>query len=503
MRYRFFRAGFSGDSNARQWPGDLKLALAAILAALIFCWHYPAGIGGVDAILYALVIILVVDAGYRRLTEVAEQKKSQAALKASEIRFRTIFETLPVAIWEHDFTEVKRELDRLKAGGVHDLRKYIFCNPGFAARMRDLVRITDANRTALQLMEIPAKEHFFKSLAQLLPEADKNFADCLIAIDEGHSRFETEATIRSRTGRMINVLVGLNFPPRGEGLDRIQGCIVDITKRINIQGALDEAQAELERKSRAALLGEISGSIAHEVNQPLAAVKTSAQAAMRWLSLSPPNLNEVDAALKDVVAASDLAEQVVKRVRMLLSTARTELAPVRIESVIREVVRLKRRELVYHGVQTTLDFNKESPIILADRVLLQQVLLNLIANAVQALQEMPIESRALSITSEAAEGRLLMRLTDTGPGIAAGIEHNLFKAFVTTKADGMGLGLATCRSIVTAHGGTISMENNFRGSGATVTISLPIHMDEPIRDEPAGFAGNSAVVAWLEGCHSM
>lgn len=242
--------------------------------------------------------------------------------------------------------------------------------------------------------------------------------------------------------------------------------------------ALDRAQVELEQRSRAAILGEISGSIAHEINQPLSAIKTSAQAGRRWLARQPPDLDEVDAALGEVVSASELADQVVRRVRMLLGHARMEREPICVEGVIRDVVQLYRRTLIDQGVQLTLNLGGEGSIILADRILLQQVLLNIITNSIQALEATPAESRGLSVTSEIAHHEIMIRITDTGPGIAEGMEHRLFKAFATTKADGMGLGLAMCRSIVTAHDGSISITNDKSGKGAQVTISFPLHQGE-------------------------
>lgn len=406
-------------------------------------------------------------------TDISERKFADRALQASEHRYRTIFETLAVAIWEHDFRDVKNQLDALHKAGVEDIRQYLAEHPEFVLNTRRMVRITDVNQTALKLLGVPSKEEFFTHLDGFLPETDKSFAQCLIALDEGHSTFQSETTIRGRHGKLIQVIVVLSFPPNGADLDRIQGSIIDITERLAIQETLEQTRRELEQASRAAIIGEISASIAHEVNQPLSAMMTCVQAAQRWLTRNPPDLNETHAALSDAVIAAQHADGVVKRVRMLLSKSNTDTAELLIDEVVAGAVHLKRRELATQDIDLLLDLRAAKTLVDGDRILLQQALINIITNAMQAMESMPPSGRRLSIVTEASYSDVWIRITDSGPGLAPEMDGRTFRAFSTTKQNGMGLGLAMCRSIVTAHRGCISIDNQDATGGAIVQISLP------------------------------
>ncbi|CDM62546.1 two component sensor kinase (plasmid) [Rhizobium favelukesii] len=430
----------------------------------------------------------------RRGIDIARRRASEAALKASEHRYRTIFETLAVAIWEHDFREVKEELEGLRDRGVQDVRRYIADHPDFVINARRKVRITDVNQTALTLMGVPTKEEFFTHLDSFLPENDESFAQCLVAIDEGHPTFQAETKVRTRQGRLIPVIVALSFPPNGEGLDRIQGSIVDITERLEFQEALEHSRRELEHASRVAMIGEISASIAHEVNQPLSATISFIQAAQRWLDRKTPDLVEAKLALQDALSATEHSANVVKRVHMLLGKAKSETGEVAIEATILDALRLKQPELGTHGTRVIFNPAAEAMITRGDRILLQQSFLNIISNAMQAMDATPAGHRILTIETESRDSEVTFRFIDSGPGLGDQVGDSLFKAFTTTKPSGMGLGLAICRSIVTAHGGSISIRNRLDCNGAVVEISLPRclldTLDAP-KDTPLSEAGQA------------
>jgi PAS domain S-box-containing protein len=406
-------------------------------------------------------------------TDITERKRADEALKASELRFRTIFETLPIGIWEHDFRPVKAEIEALRRRGVADIVRYLADNPGFVHKTRGMVRITDVNQTALAMMGVRSKQEFFTHLDQFLPDTDDSFSQFLVALAEGRSSFQSEATVRGRHGNLINIIITLNFPPNGEGLDRVQGSVIDVTERRAMNEALERTRRELEQASRSATVGEISASIAHEVNQPLAAVVSCAQAAQRWLARSPPDMDEANAALADVVIGAERAADVVKRVRMLLGKAKSDDAALEIDLAVADAIRLKRHELTAQDVQLSVSLRATGIAIRGDRVLLQQALLNIINNAAQAMEAVPAHLRKLRVSTEVDGDRVSIVVTDSGPGLQSDSPEAAFKPFWTTKADGMGLGLAMCRSIATAHGGTIHIGNHSESGGARVSISLP------------------------------
>ena len=400
----------------------------------------------------------------------------EAALKESEHRYRTIFETLAIAIWENDFRVVKAELDKLHEHGIIDIRHYLADNPDFVINMRKAVRITDVNQTALKLMGVQSKDGFFRTLHDFLPDTDGGFAHFLAGIFEGQTEFQSETVVRNRDGRLIPILVALSFPRDGSGLDRIQASVVDMTERYQFQEALEASRQELEQASRAAMIGEISASIAHEVNQPLSAIMTFVQAGTRWLNRQPPDIDEAKAALQDAVVATEHAAQVVKRVRMLLGKSKSETAEVTVDAAIADAVQLKQKELAADGVQVSLSLMAPSGTVHGDRVLLQQAFLNIIINAIHAMET--AEARTLAIQSSLADDGIVIRFIDSGAGLGAIAPETLFKPFNTTKPNGMGLGLAMCRSIMMAHSGTISIRDRTDGTGAIVEVRLPLAVDE-------------------------
>ncbi|AYD02519.1 ATP-binding protein [Neorhizobium sp. NCHU2750] len=503
------------------------MALAAALALVIFTIDTFTMLASAVAVLYVLVIVLAGDLGSKRIVRTASavcatftvisflishandwetqatlrllfslaanivttllllrRVGDEAALKESEHRYRTIFETLAIAIWENDFRHVMAELTSIRESGITDLRQYLADHPGLACDLRRSVRITDVNQTALTLMGIPSKQEFFTSLDDFLPDRDGGFVNFLVALFEGQRDFQSETTVRSRDGRLIPILVAISFPKDGTGLDRIQASIVDMTERHQFQEALEASRQELEQASRAAMIGEISASIAHEVNQPLSAIMTCVQAGTRWLDRTPPDISEARAALQDAAAATEHAAQVVRRVRMLLGKSKSESAKLSVDAVLGEAAQLKQKELLTAGVELQLSLGAPAAVIRGDKILLQQAFINIITNAIHAMETVRDDSRSLRVESRQDKDGIAIRFLDSGAGLGMTAPETLFKPFNTTKVNGMGLGLAMCRSITMAHSGNISLRNRDDGKGAIVEIRLPSHVDEMETAEP-------------------
>jgi PAS domain S-box-containing protein len=257
-----------------------------------------------------------------------------------------------------------------------------------------------------------------------------------------------------------------------------RGAASDVTTAVRAEQAeqaLHRAQAELAHVARVTTLGELAASIAHEINQPLAAIVADAYAALNWLDASGVKLDDVREALTGIVSDGDRAAQVVTRIRALLSRAPIERAPCDLARVVSDAVVLVGPELRRHGIALEMLLNAELPQVVGDRVQLQQVVLNLLMNAIEAMREAPRERRRLiarSLVEQRDDGPLVVvAVEDVGVGFR-GSQTRLFEAFYTTKPGGLGMGLSISRSIIERHGGRLWATAN-QEHGATFHFALP------------------------------
>ena len=235
---------------------------------------------------------------------------------------------------------------------------------------------------------------------------------------------------------------------------------------------------QLAHANRVATMGQLTASIAHEVNQPIAATVTNAQAALRWLGAEPPNLDELQQTLGRIVRDGNRAGAVVGRIRNLIKKEPPGDERVDINAAIREVIELTRNEAMKNGVLVQSDLVEGLPPVRGDRVELQQVILNLILNAREAMSETSEGARELLIGAGKTElgDEVLVTVRDSGPGLTPATLEHLFEAFHTTKPNGLGLGLSISRSIIESHGGTLSASAN-SPRGAVFHFTLPTRPD--------------------------
>jgi C4-dicarboxylate-specific signal transduction histidine kinase len=257
--------------------------------------------------------------------------------------------------------------------------------------------------------------------------------------------------------------------------EELEQRVVERTSQLMLASeALREAQTELAHVNRVTTMGELAASIAHELNQPIAAAVTNADAALRWLGTQPPNLEEVRQALGCIVKDGNRAGDVIGRIRALIKKAPPRKDGLEINEAILEVLALTRGEVVKNGVSLQTQLAEGLPLIQGDRVQLQQAILNLIINAIEAMSGVSERSRELLIgTRKDASGGVLVAVQDSGPGLKPESLDHLFDAFYTTKPGGMGIRLSICRSIVEDHGGRV-WASRTAGPGATVQFTLPV-----------------------------
>ncbi|HEY7447653.1 MAG TPA: ABC transporter substrate binding protein [Vicinamibacterales bacterium] len=260
---------------------------------------------------------------------------------------------------------------------------------------------------------------------------------------------------------------------------RVVGTDTDITARKKSEQDLHEAQADLSRVSRLTALGEFAASIAHEVRQPLTAILMNAKTCLRWIGDATPDLNEIRAALLDVVDAGRRADEVIRRNRELFKHQTVQKAPLDINEVISDVTVLARTRLHGSDVILSTSLAGNLPPVNGDRVELQQVLLNLVANSIDALEMVDPGSRSIEVSSSLTDGVVKVSVRDTGVGLDGVDVQRMFTLSYTTKPSGTGVGLAVSRSIVEAHGGQLWAEQNASG-GATFSFTVSTHPTDPV-----------------------
>jgi len=319
-----------------------------------------------------------------------------------------------------------------------------------------------------------------EDLNMIVDERQLNAARMQLEVEGSLHEFEID--LRTRSGAILQVLlVADTMEMAGEQCFIVN--VRDVTERKQAEVAAEAQRRELAHMGRVASLGELSGALAHELNQPLAAILANTRAAQRMMSRNAPDLVEIRAILEDIVVDDRRAGQVIGRLRALLKKGETRTSEVSLNELVEEVKDLLHSELIRRRVATDIRLTRMMPLLLGDRVELQQVILNLISNACDAMAGRPADHRLLTIsTSMTPDGWVELAVQDRGTGIPPERLDQIFDAFFTTKASGLGLGLAICRSIVNAHGGRLWAVNNPFG-GATFHLAL----------DPAGRSKKSTV----------
>jgi PAS domain S-box-containing protein len=386
---------------------------------------------------------------YGSSTDIEDRKRAEEALLESEQRFRDYAETASDWFWEtgpdHRVTRVS---DHLNAIGI--------APTGLSGVFRwDIATDVESE-----------PEKWQRHRAML--DARRPFRDFVYSTV---SQSGSPVYVRS-SGKPFFDASGKFLGYRGTG--------TDITATIRADHAeleLRKAQAELTHVTRVTMLGELTASIAHEVNQPLAAVIANAEACLRWLDRETPDLAAARRSAEWVINDGIRASDVVRRVRALAHKADMEMLPLNLNDVVGEVIVLVQRELSNQQVSLRTELAPALPTIMGDRVQLQQVIINLVMNGIEAMQPITQGPRELVIRSGQDTQYVRVSVTDSGIGISAENASRLFNAFFTTKSSGLGMGLSICRSIVEAHGGRLSACPN-EGQGATFQFILPPHQED-------------------------
>ena len=342
----------------------------------------------------------------------------------------------------------------------------------FADILKVTVYLLDINDRWVSLFGHRRDEAIGRSVLDLLRVAPMIRRRIERQLDAGAGVRDLEIEARDHADESLQVILAMEPVEMGSETGVVT-TVRDITAQRRAELEARERRLELTHLSRVNLLGELSGSLAHELNQPLTAILSNAQAGQRLLERQPFAVGELAEILTEIVDADLRAGTVIRRLRTLLRKEDGQLAPLQLNRVLDAVLGIAHGDLITRNVTVTTRLEADLPLVAGDRVQLQQLFLNLLANACDAMSDQPGPDRLLTIVSGRADGAVRVSVSDRGHGIPAQRFQELFEPFFTTKVNGLGLGLAICRTIVSVHGGRIWAENGAE-RGATFFVELPL-----------------------------
>jgi len=385
-------------------------------------------VGTAVVVLQALLLVGLLRQYLRRV-------RIEAELRESESRFRTMADHAPVMVWMSD---TDRRVEWINKTWLD-----------FTGRTQAEAR-GDGWTRAIHPDDLPRLQDFSERGGPI------------------------EYRLRRHDGRYRWVLSNTTWRgPAGGPLRGYVGSCVDITDRKEAEESAQKNQAEMARLSRLALMGELTASLSHELNQPLAAIRANAEAAQFLLERTPPGLDTVRDCLADIVRDDYRASEIINGLRGFAKRQPTAVAPLDVRTLVGEVVVLAHSDALHHRVKVSSSHESDLPSIQGDRISLQQVLLNLLMNAIAATGNSPADRREVLLSTAASEGAVRVTVRDWGHGIAPDAMDQLFQPFFTTKAEGLGMGLPICKNIIEQHRGRIWAENHPEG-GAAFSFTLPI-----------------------------
>jgi PAS domain S-box-containing protein len=408
--------------------------------------------------------------------DISARKRAYAALDSSEQRYRYLFHYMPIALWQLDASALVGVFKALRAEGVTDLGPRFDTDPTLLPRCLDAVVVREVNQHTIEMLGGRDAKDFTGPVTPFWRTRPETFRRAMEARYRGEPTFQEETQIDSLDGRVIDVVFTAARPgPSSDPMTSLIG-IVDVSERVAVQRKLQRMQAESAHAARVSVLGELTASIAHEVNQPLAAITLNASAATRRLAAAAPDLEELRTLLGRVHRDALRAGAVIGRIQEMAAVRAVSRSDVQLHAVVNDALRFLEHDLRQKGV-TAAPLRESNVQVDVDPVLIQQVVVNLVVNAAQAMSAQPEEERTITITLGMEGETAHLTVDDEGPGIPEAQLEKIFEAFVSTKSGGMGMGLSICRSILDLFGGHVVAANR-PGRGARIQITLPARVGD-------------------------
>jgi PAS domain S-box-containing protein len=453
---------FFVDAAITVWRrGDRRRALlvgGSMIFGAILAWHVPLVIWGVIEVPFFLgftYTAVVAAMGYELSNDMARAAHLASELEMSEKRLNLAADSADLGLWEWD------------------LRK-------------DEIWVTPTRRAQLGF-PVSGEITFEDLISRCHPDdRDKSRQTLRDAIENGKDyEAEFRRVLADGSLRWVAARGRVQVDEHGKPI-RLLGVSMDITARKQAELEAARQQQDLAHFARVTTLGELSCSLAHELTHPLTAILSNAQAILRFLARDDADLDEVREILNDIVTEDQRAGEVIHRLRLLLKKGepQEQYDDVELNEMVRDVLRLMRNHLINQNVTVDTDLAQSLPAVIGDRVQLQQVLLNLVLNACEAMADCDSSERQLLIASKSENGTVRVSVTDRGGGVHEKKREQVFERFFTTKKEGMGLGLSICRSIINAHRGEIWATNNGH-CGATFHFSIPIVRSDALSPAPS------------------
>jgi two-component system sensor kinase FixL len=394
-------------------------------------------------------------------------------LEASQKRYRNLISYLPIPVWQIDARPAGCIFDRLRASGVTDLATYSDEHPELVDLASDIVHVFDVNNEAMHLFGGKHRSEFIGPARYLFSGTPGSARRVMLARFSGARNHVEELKVKTFDGRLLDVLLLMTFPVPGERSDTTILVMIDNTARLEAEAKLRKIEADFSHAARLSTLGEMTTSIAHEIKQPLAAILMNAQTCLRYLRKAEPNLEKAEQLTSRIVESAQRASDMIGRIQDMAGKRAPTNTLLEFNDVVHQCLVFLRHESEDKNVVIKATLEPNLPPIQGDRIQLQQVIVNLIVNSIQAMQATSQTQREINVETRLDEnGRVAFSIRDTGTGIPIDHLAHIFDGFFTTKEGGLGIGLAICQSIIKAHGGTITAANHPEG-GAVFRFSIP------------------------------